>query len=165
MRTRCRGAAGRTWTLPKRIIETHKRLAAPRSQSPLLHVCAIRFVGSNAGSKNVVRQREHDIEVPVHVPVMQAVMPRQELIGRPGAEDPLLRLVHFEMNFVPRPVMKDHDGHKDRRPLPGHQCNERSEWNRLDRRLADRQAYLLVFAASDWFIAEYPGVMHVMHES
>jgi hypothetical protein len=69
------------------------------------------------------------------------------------------------MNFVPRPVMKDHNGHKDSRPLPGYQCNERSKWNRLDRRLAYSQPYLLVFTTSDWFIAEYPGVMHVMQKS
>jgi len=96
---------------------------------------------------------------------MQAVISCQKLIDRPGAEDPLLRLVHLQMNFIPRPVMKNHNGHKDRGPLPGYQCNQRSKWNSLDRRLAHGQPYLLVFTTSDRFIAEYLGVMLVMHKS
>src|SRR6266446_8291471 len=96
---------------------------------------------------------------------MQAVMSRQELIDRPGAEGPLLRLVHLQMKFVPRPVMKNHHGHEDGCPLPGYQCNERSKWNSLERRLAHSQPYLLVFTSSDRFIAEYLGVVLVMHKS
>ena len=97
--------------------------------------------------------------------VMQAVISCQKLIDRPGAEDALLRLVHLQMNFVPRPVMENHNGHKDRRPLPGYQCNKRSKWNSLDRRLAHSQPYLLIFTTSDRFIAEYLGVMLVMQKS
>src|SRR5205085_292922 len=82
-----------------------------RSQSPLLHEFQITFVGARAGAENIVSQREHDVEVLVQVSVMQAVMSRQKLVDRPGAEDPLLRLVHLEMNLVPGPVMKGHDGH------------------------------------------------------
>ena len=37
---------------------------------PLLHIFQITCVGSNASSKNIVRQREHNIEVPVEVSVM-----------------------------------------------------------------------------------------------
>src|SRR5437899_304471 len=96
---------------------------------------------------------------------MQAVISCQKLIDRPGGEDPLLRLVHLQMNFVPRPVMKNHSGHEDSCPLPGYQCNKRSNWNSLDRRLAHSQPYLLVFTTSDRFIAEYLGVMLVMHKS
>src|SRR5580704_5726931 len=96
---------------------------------------------------------------------MQAVISCQKLIDRPGAEAPLLRLVHLQMKLVPRPVMKNHRGHEDRGPLPGYQCNKRGNWQRLDRRLAHRQPYLLVFTTSDRFIAEYLGVMRVMHKS
>src|SRR5918996_5501275 len=135
------------------------------SQSALLHVLQISLVGPKVSSKNIVSQREHNIEVPVQVSVMQAVISCQKLIDRPGAEDPLLRLVHLQMNFVPRPVMKNHNGHKNRRPLPGYQCNKRSKWHSFDRRLAHSQPYLLVFATRDWFIAEYLGVMPVMHKS
>jgi len=94
--------------------------------------------------------------------VMQAVMSCQELIDRPGAEGHLLRLVHLQMKFVPRPVMKKHNGHEDGCPLPGYQCNERSKWNSLERRLAHSQPYLLVFTSSDRFIAEYLGVQAVI---
>src|SRR5207245_8154940 len=125
----------------------------------------ITFVGPNARSKNIISQREHNIEIPVLVSVMQAVISCQKLIDRPGAEDPLLRLVHLQMNFVPRPVMKNHSGHEDSCPLPGYQCNKRSNWDSLDRRLAHGQPYLLVFTTSDRFIAEYLGVMLVMHKS
>src|SRR6266481_7637364 len=96
---------------------------------------------------------------------MQTVISCQKLIDRPGAEAPLLRLVHLQMNFVPRPVMKDHSGYEDSGPLPGHECNKRSNWHSLDRRLAHRQPYLLVFSTGDRFIAEYLGVMLVMHKS
>src|SRR5437667_5882569 len=96
---------------------------------------------------------------------MQAVISCQKLIDRPGAEDPLLRLVHLQMNFGPRPVMKNHSGHEDSCPLPGYQCNKRSNWDGLDRSLAHSQPYLLVFTTSDRFIAEYLGVMLVMHKS
>src|SRR6266481_8134701 len=95
---------------------------------------------------------------------MQAVISRQKLIDRPGAEDPLLRLVHLQMDLVPRPVMKDHDGHEGSGPLPGYESNKPSNWNGLDRRLAHCQPYLLVFTTSNGFIAEYLGVMLVMHE-
>src|SRR5260370_33556856 len=132
------------------------------SQSPLRHIFEITFVGSNASSKNIVSQREHNIEVPVQVSVMQAVISCQKPIDRPGAEDPLLRLVHLQMKFVPCPVMKNHSGHEDSCPLPGYQCNKRSNWNSLDRRLAHSQPYLLVFTPTGRFIAEYLGVMPVM---
>src|SRR5256884_9674906 len=69
------------------------------------------------------------------------------------------------MNFVPRPVMKSHSSHEDSRPLPGHESNKRSKWDSLYRRLAHSQPYLLVFTRSDRFIAEYLGVMLVMHKS
>lgn len=95
---------------------------------------------------------------------MQAVISRQKLIDRPGAEDPLLRLVHLQMKLVPRPVMKNHNGHEDSCPLPGYQCDKRSKWNSLDRRLAHSQPYLLVFTTSDRFIAEYLGVMLVVQK-
>ncbi len=61
--------------------------------------------------------------------------------------------------------MKNERGHEDSCPLPGHECNKRSKWNSLDRRLAYSQSYLLVFTTSDRFIAEYLGVMLVMHKS
>src|SRR5437667_9666445 len=96
---------------------------------------------------------------------MQAVISCQKLIDWPGAEDPLLRLVHLQMNFVPRPVMKNHSDHESSCPLPGYECNKRSNWKSLDRRLAHRQPYLLVFTTSDRFIAEYLGVVLVMHKS
>src|SRR6267378_4700330 len=96
---------------------------------------------------------------------MQAVISCQKLIDRPGAEDPLLWLVHLQMKLVPRPVMKNHNGHEDSCPLPGHEGNKRSKWKSLDRRLAYSQPYLLVFTTSDRFIAEYLGVMRVMHKS
>src|SRR5437016_175151 len=69
------------------------------------------------------------------------------------------------MNFVPRPVMKSHSSHEDSRPLPGYESNKRGKWDRLHRRLAHSQPYLLVFTTSDRFIAEYLGVMLVMHKS
>src|SRR5882724_12948096 len=69
------------------------------------------------------------------------------------------------MNFVPGPVMKNHSGHEDSCPLPGYKCNKRSNRYSLDRRLAHRQPYLLVFTTSDRFIAEYLGVVRVMHKS
>src|SRR5438105_13340377 len=68
-----------------------------RAYSPLLHIFQITFVGPNASPKDIVSQREHNIEVPVQVSVMQAVMSCKKLIERPGAEDPLLLLVHLEM--------------------------------------------------------------------
>src|SRR5437870_255725 len=69
------------------------------------------------------------------------------------------------MNFVPRPVMKSHSSHEDSRPLPGYESNKRGKWDRLHRRLAHSQPYLRVFTTSDRFIAEYLGVMLVMHKS
>src|SRR6266404_5744390 len=69
------------------------------------------------------------------------------------------------MNFVPRPVMKSHSSHEDSRPLPGYESNKRGKWDRLHRRLAHSQPYLLVFTTSDRFIAEYLGVVLVMHKS
>src|SRR2546425_5844041 len=69
------------------------------------------------------------------------------------------------MNFVPRPVMKSHSSHEDSRPLPGYERNKRGKWDRLHRRLAHSQPYLRVFTTSDRFIAEYLGVMLVMHKS
>src|SRR2546425_5843046 len=69
------------------------------------------------------------------------------------------------MNFVPRRVMKSHSSHEDSRPLPGYESNKRSKWDSLYRRLAHSQPYLLVFTRSDRFIAEYLGVMLVMHKS
>src|SRR5262249_37048138 len=96
---------------------------------------------------------------------MQAVISCQELIDRPGAEDPLLRFVHLQMNLVPRPVMKNHNGHESSCSMQGYQYNNRSNWNSLDRRLAHSQANLLVFTTSDRFIAEYLGVVLVMHKS
>src|SRR2546430_6020850 len=69
------------------------------------------------------------------------------------------------MNFVPRPVMKSHSSHEDSRPLPGHESNKRSKWDRFYRRFAHGQPYLRVFTRSDRFIAEYLGVMLVMHKS
>src|SRR2546427_2195006 len=69
------------------------------------------------------------------------------------------------MNFVPRPVVKSHSSHEDSRPLPGYESNKRSKWDRLYRRLAHGQPYLRVFTRSDRFIAEYLGVMLVMHKS
>jgi len=151
------------WRAVRRAATSLIRLV--RSQSPLLHILSISFVSPNASSENIVSQREHNIEVPVLVSVVQAVISCQKLIDRPGAEGPLLRLVHLQMNFVPRPVMKNHNGHKDRRPLPGYQCNERSKWNRLDRRLPHSQPYLLIFTTSDRFIAESLGVVPVMQKS
>src|SRR5438046_9711157 len=91
-----------------------------KSYSPLLHIFQITFVGANASPKDIVSQREHNIEVPVPVSVMQAVMSCKKLIDRPGAEDPLLGLVHLQMNVVPRPGMKHESGPENRRPLPGH---------------------------------------------
>src|SRR5262252_43903 len=96
---------------------------------------------------------------------MQAVISCQELIDRPSAEDPLLRFVHLQMNLVPRPVMKNHNGHEGSCSMPGYQCNNRGNWNSLDRRLAHGQANLLVFTTSDRFIAEYLGVVLVVHKS
>src|SRR5260370_11278596 len=95
---------------------------------------------------------------------MQAVVSRQELIRRPGAEGPRLRLVHLQMKLGRRPVMKNQHGRDDSCPLPGYQRNEGSKWNSLDRRLAHSQPYLLVFTTSDKVIAEYLGVMLVMHK-
>src|SRR2546421_1540118 len=69
------------------------------------------------------------------------------------------------MNFVPRPVMKSHSSHEDSRPLPGYESNKRGKWDRLHRRLAHSQPYLLVFTTSDRFIAEYLAVMLMMHKS
>src|SRR2546427_9894350 len=68
------------------------------------------------------------------------------------------------MNFVPRPVMKSHSSHEDSRPLPGYESNKRGKWDRLHRRLAHSQPYLLVFTTSDRVIAEYLGVVLVMHK-
>src|SRR2546421_5324446 len=96
---------------------------------------------------------------------MQAVISCQKLVDRPGAEDPLLRFVHLQMKFVPRPVMKNESGHEDSCPLPGHEGNKRSKWKSLDRRLAHSQPYLLVFTMTDRFIGEYLSVMRVMHKS
>jgi hypothetical protein len=134
-------------------------------KSPFLHVFEITFVGSNISSKNIVSQRKYNVEVSVHVSVVQAMMPCQELIDGPAAESPLLRLVHLQMEFVPRPVMKSHNGHEDSCPLPGYECYERGKWNRLDWRLAHSEPYFLVFARSDRRIAEDLGVMFVMHKS
>src|SRR5262245_11548481 len=92
---------------------------------------------------------------------MEAVIARQKLIDRPGAEDPLLRLVHLQVNLVPRPVMKHHDGHEGRCSLPRHQGDHRGKRNSLDGRLAHRQPYVLVFTPSDRFVAEYGSVMLV----
>src|SRR5215510_15577260 len=69
------------------------------------------------------------------------------------------------MNFVPCPMMKNHSCHEDGRPLPGYQRDERSKWNSLYRRLAHSQPYFPVLAGSNRFIAEYLGVMLVMHRS
>src|SRR2546425_11285111 len=69
------------------------------------------------------------------------------------------------MNFVPRPVMKSHSSHEDSRPLPGYESNKRGKWDGIPRRLAHSQLYLRVFTTSDRFIAEYLGVMLVMHKS
>src|SRR5688572_17620854 len=68
------------------------------------------------------------------------------------------------MKFVPRPMMKSHDSHENSCALPGHQPKNRSNWNSLDRRLSHRQADLLVFPPRDRLIAEYLGVMLVMHK-
>src|SRR6187431_1197095 len=97
------------------------------------------------GSKNVVSQRKHDVEVLVHVSVVQAMVSSEKPIDRPGADDSLLRLVHLEMNLVPGPVMKDHHGHEGHGSLPGNQSNGRGKWSGLDRSLAHRQSDLLVF--------------------
>src|SRR5215510_14924944 len=96
---------------------------------------------------------------------MQAVMSCQKLIDRPGAEDSLLRLMHLEMKLVPRPVMKGHGSYEDGRPLPRDRRDKSSDWHSLYRRLTHRQPYLLVFTRSDRLIAEYLGVMLVMHQS
>src|SRR2546428_6658638 len=95
-------------------------IGTPPSYSPLLHIFQITFVGPNASPKDIVSQREHNIEVPVQVSVMQAVMSCKKPIDRPGVEDRLLRLVHLQMNFVPRPVMKNESDHENSCPLPGH---------------------------------------------
>src|SRR5262245_46005178 len=123
------------------------------------------MVGLNTSAENIVSQRENHIEVLVHLPVMQAVLACQKFIDRPPAEHPLLWLVHLQMNLVPRPVVKNHNVHEDRRPMPGDQCNNRGERHSLDRRLTHRQPYLLVFPTGHRGIAEYLGVVLVMHKS
>src|SRR5207237_10870002 len=105
---------------PRRFVARYSLQSCVTSDSPSLHILQITFVGPNASPKDIVSQREHNIEVPVQVSVMQAVMSCKKLIDRPGAEDPLLRLVHLQMNFVPRPVMKNKSGHENSCPLPGH---------------------------------------------
>src|SRR5213080_5431065 len=114
----------RTWTQHPSDVEGATAKRSPthfsrvfKSYSPLLHIFQITFVGPNASPKDIVSQREHNIEVPVQVSVMQAVMSCKKLIDRPGAEDPLLRLVHLQMNFVPRPVVKNESGHVNSCPL------------------------------------------------
>src|SRR5919109_115403 len=68
------------------------------------------------------------------------------------------------MNFVPHPVVKCHNSYEDRRTLPGYQCDHRSNWDRLYRRFTHSQPDLLIFTRRDRVVAEYPGVMLMMHK-
>src|SRR5215831_16984840 len=61
--------------------------------------------------------------------------------------------------------MKRHNSHEESRPLPGYQCNKRSNWNSLYRRLAYGQPDLLVFTRRDRFIGKDLGIVLVMHQS
>jgi Carboxyl transferase domain len=138
-------------------------LSVVSTQSQLLHTFQLDCVGPNARPENIVSQRKHNIEILVLVSVMQPVMSCQKPIDRPGAEDPLFRLVHLEMNFVPCPVVKTHNSHEDGCSLPGHQSNDRSKGKSLYRRLPHGQAYLLVFTSRHRLITEYLGVVLMMH--
>src|SRR5262245_34559812 len=149
-------------------MEALRRAAGPSevdsAQSQLLHTFEVDCVGSNVCSKNIIGQREHHIEIPVLVSVMQPVISGEKPVDRPGAEDPLLRLVHLEMDFVPHPVVKTHRGDEYSGARPGHQRNDRSEWDSLDRRLAQSQTYLSVFSSSHRLVSEYLGVMAMMDQ-
>src|SRR5262250_3294443 len=94
------------------------------SEPPLRHVFEVLLVGPNARAEDIVSQLEHDVEVPVQMPVMQAVISGQKLVDRPRAEGPPFRLVHLQMNLVPRPVVKHHHRHEGRGTLPGYEGNE-----------------------------------------
>ena len=79
-------------------------------------------------AKHIVSKGKNYVEVFVWMDVVHAVITCQKLVNGPVAEATAFWFVHFQVDFIPGPVVKCDNTDEDQGTRPGDEGHDSGEW-------------------------------------